>query len=134
MATRQLLSLSKRNCDGIAFRKRQESSAISGMRSFRHDLPAIAQHARDVVIHCLHARQQPLPVVFPRPISLVRKRLHFHPATPQRLFLAPFLQETRLDRVSEGTKSLSIVGEQIAKRKQMSVKGPEARKLRPGPS
>ena len=32
------------------------------------------QHARDVLVHCLHARQQSLAVIFAGPISLTGKR------------------------------------------------------------
>lgn len=69
---------SKRNSDRVAFRKRSKPAAIARVRGFGHDLPTIAQHARKVLIHRLHARQQPLPIVFPRPISLVCKGFHFH--------------------------------------------------------
>ena len=84
------LGLSKRDCDGIAFGEWPKSSAIAGMGSFRHDLPTLVQHACKVLVHCLHARQQPLSVILPGPISLVRKRLHFHLATASAFFLPPF--------------------------------------------
>src|SRR5713226_3011168 len=88
-ATWQLLRFSKGNCDGIAFRKRSESSAVSGMGVFRHYFPTVIQHACNMLVHGLHAREQPLPVVLPRPISFVCKRLHFHLVTPSTFFLAP---------------------------------------------
>jgi hypothetical protein len=71
-------SFLKQNSDAVAFRKRSKPAAIARVRSFAHDLPTIGQHACNVLIHCLHARQQSLPIVFPRPISLVGKRFHFH--------------------------------------------------------
>ena len=77
------------------------------MGGFRHDLPTLVQHACEVLVHCLHAREQPLSVVLPSPISLVRKRLHFHLATASAFFLALFPFRTIARRASlEGTKSL----------------------------
>jgi hypothetical protein len=74
------------------------------VRGFGHDLPTITQHARNVFIHCLHARQQPLPVVFPRPISLICERLHFH--LRHRRFCGAL-----------GVSKRPILGEHIANRK-----------------
>ena len=51
------------------------------MGSFRHDLPTIAQHTCYVLIHCLHAWEQPLAVVFPGPIPFVYERFDFHLVT-----------------------------------------------------
>ena len=45
---------------------------------FRHDLPAVAQHTGDMLVHCLHAWKQSLSVELPGPIPLVRIRLYFH--------------------------------------------------------
>src|SRR5438552_12151070 len=90
MATRPSHSLSKRNCDGIAFRKASKSSAISGMGVFRHYFPTVVQHACNMLVHGLHAREQPLPVVPPRPISFVSKRPHFHRYPLAAFSLAPF--------------------------------------------
>jgi len=71
-------SLPKHDSDGVALRKRPESSAVARMGTFGHDFPVIPQHTCDVPIHCLHGGQEPLSVVFPGPISLVRKGLNFH--------------------------------------------------------
>jgi hypothetical protein len=96
MATRQLLSFSKRNCDGIAFHERYKSPTISGMGAFRHDFPTVVQHARNMFVHGLHARQQPLPVVLPGPIPFVRKRLYLHLVTAIAFSLAAIsFQENR---------------------------------------
>lgn len=76
------------------------------MGGFRHDLPTLVQHDRKVLVHCLHAREQPLSVVLPCPVSLVRKRLHFHLATASAFFPGAFsFQENRRASL-EGTKSL----------------------------
>jgi len=75
---------SERDSDAVAFRKRSKTAAIARVRGFGHDLPTIAQHGRNVLVHCLHARQQPLPVVLSRPIPLIRKGLHLHPSDLMR--------------------------------------------------
>jgi hypothetical protein len=72
---------SKRNGNGVAFRKGLEAAAIAGMRILSDELPTVAQHAGNVLIHCLHAGEQPLPVIFPGPIFLVSKRFYFHDGT-----------------------------------------------------
>jgi len=54
--------------DGIPLRERSKSTAIARVWSLRHEVPALAEHARDVPIHCLHRWQEPLPVVFPGPM------------------------------------------------------------------
>src|SRR5260370_39957527 len=98
-ATRPSPCFSKRNCDGIAFREGSKSSAISGMGVFGHYFPTVVQHACNMLVHGLHARKQPLPVVLPRPISFVCERLHSHLVTASALFLAPFpFTENLLDR------------------------------------
>ena len=77
------------------------------MGGFRHDLPTLVQHACEVLVHCLHAREQPLSIVLPGPISLVRKRLHSHLATVGVFFSALFPFRKIARRASlEGTKSL----------------------------
>ena len=123
----------KRDSDGIAFGERPKSSAIAGMAGFRHDLPTLVQHACQVLVHCLHAREQPLSVVLPGPISLVRKRLHFHLATASAFFLALFPFRKIARRASlEGTKSL-LYCRRINSEAQADVtQGPEARNLQCG--
>ena len=81
---------SEQNRDRVAFRKRSQSSAVPGMGGFCHNFPTLVQHARNVFVHCLHARKQPLPVVFPRPSPCVRKRHHFHLTTASVFSLALF--------------------------------------------
>jgi hypothetical protein len=73
--------LTKRNGDRIPFRKRSKSSAIPGVSGFRHDFPAVVQHACNMFVHSLHARQKPLPVILARPVPLIGIRLHFHLGT-----------------------------------------------------
>src|SRR6266852_239377 len=107
---------SKRNSDAVAFRKRSKPPAIARVRGFGHDLPTIAQHARNVLIHCLHAWQQPLPVVFPRPISLVRKRFHSH--LRHRGYFPAHALSKAIGWHECPQIAPCIVGEQIAKRKQ----------------
>jgi len=50
-----------------------------------------------MLVHGLHAREQPLPVVFPRPSPFVRIRLHFHLATSAFFPGAISFQENLLD-------------------------------------
>ena len=88
------------------------------MGAFRHYFPTLVQQACNMPVHGLHAREQPLPVVFPRPISLVRKRLYFH-----LRHLGPVLQVPSLSKGPAGMNRTNssfhfIVGEQIANRKQ----------------
>ena len=60
------------------------------MGAFRHYFPTVVQHACNVLVHGLHAWEQPLPVVLPRPVPFVRKGLHSHLVTASAFFLAPF--------------------------------------------
>ncbi len=130
MATRPSPSFSKRNCDGIAFREGSKSSAISGMGVFRHYFPTVVQHACNMLVHGLHAREQPLPVVLPRPTSFVCKRLHFHLVTGSAFFLAPFpFRKTFSTSLLRGAGNpCRILGEHIAKIKEMSLKALKALK------
>ena len=73
----------------IALRERPKNPPIPGMRRLRQYFPTVVQHACNMLVHRLHARKQPLPVILPRPISFVRKRLHFHVVTASAFFLAP---------------------------------------------
>lgn len=105
---------SKRNSDGVAFRKRSKPAAIARVGGLGDDLPTTAQHARNVLIHCLHARHQSLPIVLASPISLIRKRFHFH---LRHRGLFPSLSKAM--GWSECTQiAPSVLGEQMAKRKQ----------------
>jgi hypothetical protein len=64
--------------------------------------------------HCLHARQQLLPIVFPSPISLIRRRFHFH---LRHRGLSPSLSRA-MDWPECPQIAPFILGEQMAKHKQ----------------
>ena len=78
MTTRWSTLLEKRDSYRVALSERPKSSTVTGVRRFGHDFPPVTHHACNVPIHRLHGWQEPLPVIFPGPISLVRKRLHSH--------------------------------------------------------
>jgi len=79
------------------------------MGVFRHYFPTVVQHGCNMLVHGLHGREQPLPVVLPRPISFVGKRLHFHLVTASAFFLAPFpFRKTFSTGLPEEQKILSV--------------------------
>ena len=107
---------SKRKSDSVAFRKRSKPAAIARVRGFGHDLPTVGQQARNMFIHCLHARQQPLPIVFPRPFSFVRKGFHYH-FRHHGLFPSSLRFLKRWSGMNAHKLLLFSLGEQIANRK-----------------
>ncbi len=117
----------------MAFGERPKASAIAGMGGFRHDLPTLVQHACKVLVHCLHAREEPLSVVLPGPISLVRKRLHFHLATASAFSWRYFLSGIARRASLEATKSM-LYCRRTDSEAQDVTKGPEARNLQRGRS
>jgi hypothetical protein len=84
------------------------------VRRFGHDLPTVAQHAVNVIIHRLQTRQQPLPVVFPNPIFSRSKDFTFIFITMVR---SQLLQLPSGWSRTKRCQLLAIVGEQIAKSK-----------------
>jgi len=94
------------------------------MGGLGHDVPTVAQHACNMLVHGLHAWEQPLPVVLPGPIPLVSKRLHFHLGrclAPLHSWL-PSLQENLCTGLYTGSEIILIVDEQIANLKQMLLR------------
>src|SRR5579883_1858960 len=83
--------LAKRNRNSVTLRERFKSAAVAGVRCLGHDLPSVAQHAGNVTVHRLHARQQSLPIVFSCPIPFIGKRFNLHTQFP--------FPEIRLQRI-----------------------------------
>ena len=75
------------------------------MGGFRHNFPTLVQQPCNMLVHRLHAWEQPLSIVFSRPIPFVRIRLYFHWQLLSASSGATH-PEKWLDRPSEGTKSL----------------------------
>jgi hypothetical protein len=95
------------------------------MGGFRHDLPTLIKHARYMRVHGLHGWEQPLPVVLPRPISFVCKRLYLHRMTagrrPRIIAISSLEKSFRAARL-EKRESFRILGKLIARSKNKLLK------------